>query len=211
MTAGSGILHQEMPKGNKAGRMYGFQLWANLPAAQKMMAPRYRDVKSGMVPVAKTSQGAEIRVVAGAVGSVRGPVRDVVIDPEYLDVTLPAHAQWTHLIKAGHTVFAYVVDGEGYFEPGRDGFAHDAVGVNYFDMKVPCACSRDTLVLYGPGDSVQVTTENRSVRFLLVSGRPLGEPIAWYGPIVMNTREELRQAFEEFQKGTFVKKSGSKV
>jgi redox-sensitive bicupin YhaK (pirin superfamily) len=209
MTAGSGILHQEMPKGNDKGRMYGFQLWANLPAAQKMMDPRYRDVKSGTVPVIK-KDGAEIRLVAGAIGKILGPVRDVVTEPEYLDVTLKPGTKFIHTVKAGHTVFAYVVDGEAYFEPGRDGFAHEAVGANYFDMAVPCACPRDTLILYGPGDAVQVTTENRSARFLLVSGRPLGEPIAWYGPIVMNTRAELRQAFDEFQNGTFVKTGGSK-
>lgn len=209
MTAGSGILHQEMPKGNKAGGMYGFQLWANLPASQKMMDPRYRDVKSGMVPVVNEPGGATIRVVAGTVAGVQGPVKDVVIDPEYLDATVPPHSQWTHRVKAGHTVFAYVIDGEAYFEPGRDAFAHESVGVNYFDMKVPCVCPNHTLVLYGPGESVQVTTQGRPVRFLLVSGRPLKEPIAWYGPIVMNTRAELRQAFEEFEKGSFVKKAGA--
>jgi len=206
MTAGSGILHQEMPKGNRDGRMYGFQLWANLPASHKMMAPRYRDVKSGTIPIVKTPDGAEIRVVAGKIGKTQGPVRDIVTDPEYIDVSLPANATFAHPINPGHTAFAYVVDGEGYFEPGRDPFAHEAVGVNYFDMALPCACARDTLVLYGPGDSVQVTTEKRPVRFLLVSGRPLKEPVAWYGPIVMNTRQELKLAFEEFEKGTFIKK-----
>ncbi|MCX5790201.1 MAG: pirin family protein [Elusimicrobia bacterium] len=211
MTAGSGILHQEMPKGNKAGAMVGFQLWANLPAAQKMMDPRYRDVKSGTVPVVQQPGGVEVRVVAGMVGGVQGPVKDIVIDPEYLDVTVPAHAQWEHPVRPDHSVFAYVIDGEGYFEPGRDAFAHESVGLNYFDMKVPCVCPNHTLVLYGPGQSVQVATQGRPVRFLLVSGRPLKEPIAWYGPIVMNTRAELRQAFEEFEKGTFVKKAGERA
>ena len=190
MTAGSGILHQEMPKGNKAGNMYGFQLWANLPAAQKMMEPRYRDVKSGMVPIVKDPSGAQIRVVAGKLGSVQGPVKDVVIEPEYLDVTLPAHARWTHPVKADHNVFAYVIDGEGAFEPKPDA----------------SPCPNHTLILYGPGDSLEVTTRGRSVRFLLVSGRPLKEPIAWRGPIVMNTQAELRVAFEEFGNGTFIKK-----
>ncbi|MEW6324971.1 MAG: pirin family protein [Nitrospirota bacterium] len=193
MTAGSGILHQEMPKGDRKGRMDGFQLWANLPAKSKMMDPRYRDVKSGTVPVVKTTDGATVRVIAGTVESVRGPVGDIVIDPEYLDVALPAGKVFTHPVKTGHTVFAYVVEGEGYFEPGRDPFAHEAVGA--------------TLVLYGPGDRVVVTTEKHHVRFLLVSGQPLREPVAWYGPIVMNTKEELRIAFEEFDKGTFVKHS----
>lgn len=210
MTAGSGILHQEMPKGSRAGRMYGFQLWANLPAARKMMDPRYRDVKSAAIPVIKTKDGAEVRIVAGTVDGTLGPVRDVVIDPEYLDVSLPPGTRFTHPVAAGHTVFAYVMEGEAYFEPGRDAYAHEAVGARYFDMAVPCSCPRDTLVLYGPGDGVQVTTESRPARFLLASGRPLGEPIAWYGPIVMNTRAELRAAFEEYQAGTFVKKSGQK-
>ncbi len=207
MTAGSGILHQEMPKGDRKGRMYGCQLWANLPAKYKMMDPRYRDVKSGAVPVVKTADEATIRVIAGKVEGMQGPVRDVVTDPEYLDVILPAGKTLTYPVKAGHTVFAYVLEGEAYFEPGRDPFAHEAVGANYFDMKIPCSCGAETLILYGPGDSVMVTTEKRPVRFLLISGRPLREPVAWYGPIVMNTKEELRIAFEEFEKGTFVKHS----
>lgn len=191
MTAGSGILHQEMPKGNKAGAMEGFQLWANLPAAQKMAAPRYRDVKSAMVPLVQEPGGAQIRVVAGQVGGVRGPVQDVAIDPEYLDVSLPPHSQWKRRFEPGHTVFAYVIDGEGLFESEESGL-----------------CPNQTLILYGPGETVRVTTRARPVRFLLVCGRPLGEPIAWRGPIVMNTQEELRQAFEEFEKGTFIKKAG---
>lgn len=205
MTAGSGILHQEMPKGNKAGQMYGFQLWANLPANQKMMAPRYRDVRHDTVPVVKTQDGAAIRVIAGKVGETAGPVRDVVTEPEYLDVSLAAGAEFTHPVALGHTVFAYVVDGEGYFEPGRDAFAHDAVGTNYFDLAVPCACPNGTLVLYGAGDTLRISTDKHPVRFLLASGKPIGEPIAWYGPIVMNTRDELRLAFEELDKGTFIK------
>jgi redox-sensitive bicupin YhaK (pirin superfamily) len=205
MTAGGGILHQEMPKGDRKGRMDGFQLWANLPAKHKMMDPRYRDVKSGAVPIVKTKDGATIHVIAGTVEGVKGPVRDIVIDPEYLDVSLPAGKVFTHPVKAEHTVFAYVIEGEAYFESGRDPYAHEAVGANYFDMKVPCSCPTETLILYGPGDSVVVTTDTHPVRVLLVSGRPLREPVAWYGPIVMNTNEELRIAFEEFEKGTFVK------
>ncbi len=190
MTAGSGILHQEMPKGSKKGSMYGFQLWANLPAAHKMMDPRYRDVKSGMVPVAKEADGIEIRVVAGAAAGVVGPVKDIVIDPEYLDVTVPPHVLWNHPVKAGHTVFAYVIDGEASFAPGA------------------APSPNQTLVLFGRGEIVRVETQSRSARFLLVAGKPLGEPIAWYGPIVMNTRDQIREAFEEYEKGTFVKKSG---
>jgi redox-sensitive bicupin YhaK (pirin superfamily) len=173
-----------------------------------MTAPRYRDVRHDTVPIVRTPDGAEIRIIAGKVGQIAGPVRDVVSEPEYLDVSLPAGTEFTHLVAPGHTIFAYVVDGEGYFEPGRDAFGHDAVGTNYFDLDVPCACHNGTLVLYGPGDALRITTEQRSVRFLLASGKPIGEPIAWYGPIVMNTRDELRLAFEELDKGTFIKEAG---
>ena len=208
MTAGSGIFHQEMPKGSPTGRMYGFQLWANLPARHKMMAPRYRDVARDAIPVVKTRDGATIRLIAGVVEGVRGPVRDIVTDPAYLDVSLPAGTEFVHAVPASHTVFAYVVDGEGYFAPNRDRFAHEAAGLNSSDMEVPCLCRSGTLVLYGAGDAIRVTAEGRSVRFLLVSGKPLGEAIAWHGPIVMNTRDELRVAFEEFEQGTFIKSSG---
>jgi redox-sensitive bicupin YhaK (pirin superfamily) len=206
MTAGSGIIHQEMPKGDAQGRMWGFQLWANLPASRKMMSPRYREVKAADIPVVKTSEGAEIRVVAGRMHGTQGPVREIVTDPEYLDVSLPAGAVFTHAVKPGYTVFAYVFEGEGYFDAERDPFKHEAVGVNYFDMGRPCVCSDGTIVLYGAdGDEVVVTADKKPVRFLLVSGKPLGEPVAWYGPIVMNTQEELKLAFEEFENGTFVK------
>ena len=208
MTAGSGILHQEMPKGSQTGRMCGFQLWANLPARHKMMDPRYRDVRHDTVPVVHTRDGAEIRVIAGTVEGVHGPVRDIVTEPAYMDVSLPARTEFVHPVPVGHTVFAYVVDGEGFFAPSRDAFEHEAVGRNYFDLEVPCLCRSGTLVLYGAGDAIRVTAESRSVRFLLASGKPIGEPIAWYGPIVMNTRDELRLAFEEFEKGTFIKRGG---
>ncbi len=132
-------------------------------------------------------------------------MREIVTDPECLDVSLPAGKSFTHPVKAGRTVFAYVIEGEGYFDPGRDAFAREAAGENYFDMARPCACGEGTLVLYGPGDSIVVTSERQPVRFLLVAGRPLKEPVAWYGPIVMNTQEELRTAFREYEQGTFVK------
>jgi hypothetical protein len=205
MTAGSGIIHQEMPKGDRKGQMWGFQLWSNLPARHKMMDPRYREVKGADIPVAKTPDGATVRVICGEVAGVRGPVREILTDPEYLDVSLPAGKAFTHPVKVGHTVFAYVMEGEGYFDGGRDSFAREEVGENYFDMARPCVCGTDTLVLYGPGDTVVVTTDKKPVRFLLVAGKPLGEPVAWYGPIVMNTQEELRTAFQEYQDGTFVK------
>jgi len=205
MTAGSGIIHQEMPKGDREGRMWGFQLWANLPARHKMMDPRYREVKRDDIPQATTAEGATVRVVCGEVAGVRGPVREIVTEPEYLDVSIPARSSFRHPVKAGHTVFAYVFEGEGYFDPERDPYAREDVGESYFDMERPCVCGDRTVVLYGPGDTVAVSTEERPVRFLLVSGRPLGEPIAWYGPIVMNTQAELRVAFREYEQGTFVK------
>ena len=205
MTAGSGIIHQEMPKGDREGRMWGFQLWANLPAHHKMMDPRYREVKRDDIPEATTAEGATVRVVCGEVAGVRGPVREIVTEPDYLDVSIPARSTFRHPVKAGHTVFAYVFEGEGYFDPERDPYAREDVGERYFDMERPCVCGNGTVVLYGPGDTVAVSTEERPVRFLLVSGRPLGEPVAWYGPIVMNTQAELRVAFREYERGTFVK------
>jgi redox-sensitive bicupin YhaK (pirin superfamily) len=190
MTAGSGIVHQEMPKGDRKGRMFGFQLWSNLPRRDKMMDPRYQEVKAEEIPVVKTSEGATVRVVAGEVEGTRGPVKDIVSDPEYLDVTVPAGKTFVHATKPDHTVFAYVFEGEGRFN-GADPDARQGDG---------------TLVLYGPGSSIEVATDGKSVRFLLVSGKPLQEPIAWHGPIVMNTQAEIRAAFREFQEGTFVKK-----
>jgi hypothetical protein len=206
MTAGSGIIHQEMPKGDPGGRMWGFQLWTNLPASHKMMDPRYRDVKSGQIPEVALEGGIRVKIVSGRVDGVQGPVRDVVTDPEFLDVTVPAGTSFSHPVRRGHTVFAYVTDGSAYFDPGRDPFARDEVGRNYFDMERKCLCGPETLVHYGDGDAVSVSAQEEPVRFLLVSGRPIGEPVAWYGPIVMNTSEELKVAFEEYRKGTFIKR-----
>lgn len=206
MTAGSGIIHQEMPQGDSKGRMWGFQLWANLPARDKMMDPRYREVRQNQIPKVKTDEGATVRVICGQVLGARGPVADIVTDPEYIDVSLPQGKTFTHSVKAGHTVFAHVVEGEGYFDPSRESFGREAVGENYFDMAPPCLCREGDIVLYSsPGDTVLVTADKKAVRFLLVSGRPIRESVAWYGPIVMNTQQELRQAFEEFQSGKFIK------
>ncbi len=230
MTAGSGIIHQEMPRiaGSAEGTsaaapaavsaavsaaapaavspavsaaapaavspavpatlLRGFQLWSNLPAAHKMMDPRYQEVKSGDIPVVEVAGGAIVRVVCGQVDGATGPVRDIMTDPEYLDVTVPAGSRFAHPVPRGRKVFAYVFEGSGSF--GAGGAA-------------PVA--REKAVLFGDGDEVRATTGQESVRFLLVSGRPLGEPIAWRGPIVMNTDEELRRAFQEYQDGTFVK------
>ena len=205
MTAGSGIIHQEMPRGDAEGRMGGFQLWANLPASRKMMDPRYRDVKRSQIPDVPVEGGARVKVICGRVNGVQGPVRDIVTDPELLDVEVPSGANFSHPVKRGHTVFAYVVEGSGYFDAGRDPYAREEVGQNYFDMERQCLCRPRSLVLYGEGDAVTVTAEKEAVRFLLASGKPIGEPVAWYGPIVMNTPEEIRIAFDEYRKGTFIK------
>jgi redox-sensitive bicupin YhaK (pirin superfamily) len=209
MTAGSGIIHQEMPKGSPSGLMWGFQLWANLPASQKMMGPRYRDVKSSQIPEAALDSGVKVKVICGKVNGTAGPVKDIVIEPEYLDVTVPGGVAWTHPVKAGHTVFAYVIEGKGYFDQERNSFRHEIIGANYFDLQRECLMGPESFALYErTGDQVVVTGEGAPVRFLLVSGKPIGEPVAWHGPIVMNTQEELRVAFEEYQQGTFIKQKG---
>ena len=205
MTAGSGIIHQEMPRGDETGLLWGFQLWANLPASHKMMAPRYRGIVAAEIPEVALAGGVRVKVICGEVGGVRGPVRDVVVDPEYLDVTVPAGASFSHAIKKGYTVLAYVIEGEGYFDQERNAFAHEVVGSNYFDIKRNCACGAEDLILYGDGAQVMVTAQASPVRFLLVSGKPIGEPVAWYGPVVMNTQEELQVAFQEYENGTFIK------
>jgi len=188
MTAGSGIIHQEMPKGTKEGLMWGFQLWANLPASQKMNDPRYRDVKKDTIPEVTIDNGVKVKVIAGEVNGIIGPVRDIVIDPEYLDVSVPAGKSFSHATKKGHTVFAYTVEGEGYFDPAKEKLLE-----------------KESLVIYEDGDSVNISSSDNPLRFLLISGKPLKEPVAWYGPIVMNTQEELEKAFEEYRNGTFIK------
>ena len=205
MTAGSGIIHQEMPQGDPEGLMFGFQLWANLPKSHKMMEPRYREVKSGDIPAVLMENGAKINLICGRVGDREGPVRDIVIDPEYLDITVPAKSEFRHSTKRGHTVFAYVIEGKGCFCQERNPFSYEIEGVNYFDMDRDPLIGNETIVLFEDGDQVMVSTEGEPVRFLLVSGRPIGEPVAGYGPIVMNTEEELETAFEEYRQGTFIK------
>lgn len=188
MTAGSGIIHQEMPAGDERGRMGGFQLWANLPAGSKMSDPRYCGVDSDEIPEVETDD-AKVRVICGAVGDVEGPVRDIVIEPEYLDTTVKPGRTWTHPTPRGHTVFAYLFEGAGCFGGSEDE-----------------TCALDgTLVLFGAGDEVRVKAGDQGARFLLVGGLALHEPIAWGGPIVMSTEEELRTAFQEYRDGTFVK------
>jgi redox-sensitive bicupin YhaK (pirin superfamily) len=187
MTAGSGIIHQEMPHGDAAGVLRGFQLWANLPAAKKMTPPRYQGFAAAEIPIAALPGGATARVICGTVAGVTGPVQDVTIAPEYLDVTLPAGVVFAHPVPAGHTAFAYVVDGGGVFAPGAApvGPAH--------------------AVRFTDGDAVAITAGSDGLRFLFVAGRPLGEPVAWSGPIVMNTEAELRAAYDELRHGTFIR------
>jgi hypothetical protein len=205
MTAGSGIVHQEMPKGGADGRMGGFQLWANLPASQKMRDPRYRDVKKADIPEVALPGGVTARVICGTVGEARGPVRDIVIDPEYIDVAMPPGTEFVHPTKPGHTVVAYVFEGQGCFsdEPGLS--AYDVEPASYFDLERTPFQGDHAIILFGDGSRVRVATTGSPVRFLLFSGRPLGEPVAWQGPIVMNTQDELRTAFREYRAGTFIK------
>jgi redox-sensitive bicupin YhaK (pirin superfamily) len=188
MTAGSGIIHQEMPQGDHRGQMGGFQLWANLPRSHKMMDPRYRDIKRDQVPEVKLENGVVVRIICGAVGKHRGPVKDVVIDPEYLDVTVPAGREFVHDTRRGHTVLAYVIEGAGQFDKEKSG-----------------AIRNGSLCLYEDGDQCAIAADREPLRFLLISGKPINEPVAWYGPIVMNTEEELETAFEEYRNGTFIK------
>ncbi|MFI5305116.1 MAG: pirin family protein [Nitrospiria bacterium] len=209
MTAGSGIIHQEMPRGGPDNRMGGYQLWANLPASHKMMEPRYQEIKSAQIPEVKLSSGVTVKIVCGLLQGVTGPVQDVIINPEYLDVSVPPQTSFIHSVKSGHTVFTYVMEGKGYFDRQRDSYAFEVIGENYSDFKRECLIGVESLVLYeSRGDQIEVTTEAEPVRFLFVSGKPIGEPVAWYGPIVMNSQQELRTAFEEFQNGTFIKHKG---
>lgn len=208
MTAGSGIIHQEMPKGDSAGRMYGFQLWANLPARDKMMDPRYRDVASAQIPEVKLSNGASIKVIAGEVSGIKGPVQGVVIDPEYIDVTLPGHQEFSHPVKSGHTVFAYIIEGQGYFSREKNPVSFEGEGSSCFDQQQEPVVANGEVVPFDDGDEIRAFAGGDGLRFLLISGRPIGEPVAWHGPIVMNTNEELRIAFEEYDQGTFLKFRG---
>lgn len=205
MTAGSGIIHQEMPKGRDDGKMWGFQLWANLPASHKMMEPRYRDVKSEQIPEVGLESGVKIKVICGEVNDVKGPVQDIIIDPEYLDVSIPANTDFTHRVQKGYMVFAYVIEGKGCFEPERDPYGYEVEGRNYFDFERECPLGPENLIIFEEGEDLSISSEEEGVRFLLVSGKPIGEPVAWYGPIVMSTQEELRIAFEEYKSGTFLK------
>jgi quercetin 2,3-dioxygenase len=187
MTAGSGIIHQEMPKGDEAGRMYGFQLWANLPRSLKMTAPRYQEVKADEIPEVKDAEGTRVRVVCGTFAGTKGPVDSIAADPVYLDVSIAPGTKRSFKVDSERHAFAYVFEGSGTFSNGSG------------------QADNRSLVLFDAGDEIAVQAGSAGIRFLLVSGKPLQEPVAWNGPIVMNTQDELRLAFEELEKGTFLK------
>jgi quercetin 2,3-dioxygenase len=189
MTAGSGIIHQEMPIADK-GYMHGFQLWVNLPASDKMMNPRYQEIKAEEIPVLKEENGVIIKVIAGDLHDLKGPVKDIVADPVYFDISIPANSAYTIAVNPDYTVFAFVFVGEGFF-----------------DENLGSLIKKGQLAKLTDGDRVLVTTKDQKTRFILVSGKPLNEPIAWRGPIVMNTDEELDLAFREYRNGTFIKKN----
>jgi redox-sensitive bicupin YhaK (pirin superfamily) len=190
MTAGSGIVHQEMPQGDQDGVLRGFQLWANLPASHKMMNPRYQEIKSDQIPELTTKDGVCIRIICGSVGDTAGPVRDIVIDPQYLDITIPENTSYHHETKPGHTVLAYVIERSGRFAPDQDHLV-----------------DKGTLVVFEDGDHLVASAGSQRLRFLLISGKPIGESVAWRGPIVMNTQAELQLAFQEYRNGTFIKET----
>ncbi len=205
MTAGRGILHQEMPRGDEAGRMHGFQLWANLPSSLKMTTPRYQDVTARDIPEIVDDDGTRVRVVCGEFHGQRGPVDGIAADPRYLDVWVPPGKRKRLPVETTRHAFAYVFEGSGTFRDASQphGVLHeptDGTERVYLDES-----GDRTLVLFDRGDEVVVHAGEHGVRFLLISGQPLREPVAWYGPIVMNTREELEQAFAELRSGTFIR------
>ncbi len=205
MTAGSGIIHQEMPKGDSKGRMHGFQLWANLPKALKMTAPRYQEIKSPDIPEVTDDDGTKARIVCGSFWGKKGPVEGIAADPVYIDVTVPPGKTKSLPVETMSNAFAYIFAGSGTFCNASAPLAVPTEGVGWLDTSLSSEADNRSLVLFGSGDEVTIQAGEEGVRFLLVSGRPLREPVAWYGPIVMNTQEELQLAFEELQKGTFLK------
>ena len=212
MTAGRGILHQEMPQGDEKGRMHGFQLWANLPSSLKMTAPRYQDIKGAEVPEVIDDDGTRVRVVCGDFWGKRGPVEGVAADPRYLDVSVPAGKRKTLPVELERHAFAYVFEGSGSFRSASQPFGvltEKNDGEN--DILVREQTGNRSLVLFDSGDEVTVQAGEEGIRFLLVSGKPIEEPVAWYGPIVMNTEAELRQAMAEMRAGTFIKTGSEPV
>jgi len=208
MTAGRGIMHQEMPQGDKQGRMHGFQLWANLPSSLKMTAPRYQDIKHAEIPEVVDDDGTRVRVVCGEFWGKRGPVEGVAADPQYLDVFVPPGLRKTLKVETERRAFAYVFEGSGSFraasQPQGVLTEHQVDGN---DVVVRETVGDRSLVLFDSGDEVTVQAGEQGIRFLLVSGKPIQEPVAWYGPIVMNTQAELKQAVAELREGTFIKRA----
>jgi quercetin 2,3-dioxygenase len=206
MTAGSGILHQEMPKGDTKGRMHGFQLWANLPSSLKMTAPRYQDIKAGEVPEIIDNDGTRVRVVCGDFWGKRGPIEGVAADPRYLDVWVPAGKRKTLPVELERHAFAYVFEGSGSFRSASQPFGVlTEKEVDGNETVVRERTGNRSLVLFDSGDEVTVQAGEEGIRFLLVSGKPIEEPVAWYGPIVMNTQAELQKAVSELRDGSFIK------
>jgi quercetin 2,3-dioxygenase len=206
MTAGSGILHQEMPKGDPRGRMHGFQLWANLPSQLKMTDPRYQDIVSGDIPEITDDDGTKVRVVCGNFWGKTGPVQGVAADPNYLDISVPPGKRKVLPVETSRHAFAYVFEGSGTFRDasGPQGVLTEKVGSA--DEAPVRTIGNRSLVLFDRGDEVVVQAGEEGIRFLLISGQPIEEPVAWYGPVVMNTQEELQQAFSELRQGKFIKK-----
>ena len=206
MTAGSGILHQEMPEGNASGQMHGFQLWANLPRDLKMTAPRYQDVEAKEIPEIVDDDGTRVRVVVGEFWGKRGPVDGIAADPQYLDVFVPAGVRKTLPVDTYRRAFAYVFEGSGAF---ADAFAPTGVllekEVSGEEVNIRDMSGDRTLIRFGTGDAITVQAGEHGVRFLLISGAPIEEPVAWHGPIVMNTQAELQKAFRELRNGTFIR------
>jgi redox-sensitive bicupin YhaK (pirin superfamily) len=206
MTAGSGIIHQEMPKGDAAGRMHGFQLWGNLPSSLKMTDPRYQEVKSEEIPEVTDDDGTHVRIVSGNFWGKKGPVDGVAADPVYLDVSVAPGKTKNLPVETTRHAFAYVFAGGGKFCNASGPLAVPTEGVQWSDTHPPAQAGNRSLILFDRGDEVCVQAGDEGIRFLLVSGKPLAEPVAWYGPIVMNTQEQLQQAFRDLEKGTFLKK-----
>jgi redox-sensitive bicupin YhaK (pirin superfamily) len=204
MTAGRGILHQEMPKGDERGRMHGFQLWANLPASLKMTEPRYQDVQGRDIPEIADDDGTRVRVVCGEFWGKKGPVEGVAADPRYLDISVPPGRRRTLPVETTRHAFAYVFEGSGSFRDASD--PRPVKTESVADGSTRYEIGNRSLVLFDRGDEIVVQAGDEGIRFLLVSGKPLEEPVAWYGPIVMNTQAELRQAMAELQNGTFIRK-----
>ena len=186
MTAGSGIIHQEMPKPEN-GKMGGFQLWVNLPKSHKMMHPRYREINRNQIPELIVSEKVKIKIISGKINGIKGPIKDIITDPEYYDITIEPKGEFIHHFKKEHTVIAYIYAGSGTFDEKEQ------------------LIEKGKAILFDDGEKIKIRASDEKLRALIISGKPIKEPIAWRGPIVMNTNQELHVAFEEVQRGTFIK------